>query len=49
VIVQKFSLAETARSLEINPNMITSWMEEHEQDDDSQSFRVSGKLTPEQE
>ena len=49
VVDQKFSRAEAARSLEINPNLITRWMKEHEQDNDGQAFRGNGKLTPEQE
>lgn len=49
VVDQKFSRAEAARSLEINPNLITRWMKEYEQDNDGQAFRGNGKLTPEQE
>ena len=49
VVDQKFSRAEATRSLEINPNLITRWMKEHEQDNDGQAFRGNGKLTPEQE
>jgi len=49
VVDQKFSRAEAARSLGINPNMITRWMKEYEQDSDGQAFRGNGKLTPEQE
>jgi transposase len=49
VVDQKFSRAEAARSLDINPNMITRWMKEYEQDSDGQAFRGNGKLTPEQE
>ena len=49
VVDQKFSRAEAARSLEINPNLITRWMKEYEEDNDGQAFRGNGKLTPEQE
>lgn len=49
VVDQKFSRAEAARNLEINPNLITRWMKEYEKDQDGQAFRGNGKLTPEQE
>ena len=49
VVDQKFSRSEAARNLEINPNLITRWMKEYEEDQDGQAFRGNGKLTPEQE
>lgn len=48
VVDPKFSRAEAARSMEINPNLITRWMKEYEEDHDGQGFRGNGKLTPEQ-
>ena len=38
-----------AWSLEVDPNLITRWIKEHEQDNDGQAFRGNGKPTPEQE
>jgi len=49
VVDQKFSRSEAARNLEINPNLITRWMKEYEEDQDGQAFRGNGKLTPKQE
>jgi transposase len=49
VIEQQYTRTEAARSLEINPNLITHWIKEHEQDNDRQTFRGNGKLMPEQE
>jgi transposase len=49
VVEQQYTRAETARSLEINPNLITRWIKENEQDNNGQAFRGNGKLTPEQE
>lgn len=49
VLEQEYTRAEAARSLDINPNMITRWIKEYEQDNDGQAFRGKGKLTPEQE
>lgn len=49
VVDQKFSRAEAARNLGINPNLMTRWMKEYEEDNDGQAFRGNGKLTPEQE
>ena len=49
MVEQQYTRAEAARSLEINPNLITRWIKEHEQDNDGQAFRGNGKLTPEQE
>lgn len=48
VVEQQYTRAEAARSLEINPNLITRWLKENEQDNNGQAFRVKGKLTPEQ-
>lgn len=49
VLNQQYTRAEAARSLEVNPNLLTRWIKEHEQDNDGQAFRGNGKLTPEQE
>jgi transposase len=49
VVEQQYTRAEAARSLEINPNLITRWLKENEQDNNGQVFRGNGKLTPEQE
>ncbi len=46
---QKRMRSGAARSLEINPNLITRWIQEFKQDEDGQAFRGNGKLTPEQE
>jgi transposase len=32
----------------VNPNLITRWIKEHEQDNNGQAFRGNSKLTPEQ-
>ena len=47
VLEQEYTKAEAARSLEINPNLITRWIQEHQADDTGQAFRGHGKLTPE--
>lgn len=47
VIEQGYSQAEAARSLSINPNVLSRWIKEHEADD-GQAFRGNGKLTAEQ-
>ena len=47
VLEQGYSRAHAARSLEINPNMLGSWIKEHESVD-GQAFRGNGKLTAEQ-
>jgi transposase len=47
VLEQGYTRAEAARSLEINANMLTRWIKEHETDD-GQAFRGNGKLSPEQ-
>ena len=49
VLEQGYSIAEAARSLEIRANMLSRWIKEYQTDDDGQSFRGNGKLTPEQE
>ena len=33
VLEQEYTKAEAARSLEINPNLITRWIQEHQADD----------------
>ena len=49
VLDQEYTRAEAARSLEINPNLITRWMtQEYQADHSGQAFRGNGKLTPEQ-
>mgnify|MGYP001349723355 CR=1 FL=1 len=49
VLEQEYTKVEAARSLEINPNLITRWIQEHQADDSGQAFRGNGKLTPELE
>ena len=49
VLNQQYTRSEAARSLEVNPNLVTRWIKEYEQDNDGQAFRGNGKLTPEQE
>ena len=49
VLDQGYTIAEAARSLEINANMLRRWIKKRQIDDDGQSFRGNGKLTPEQE
>jgi transposase len=49
VLDQGYTIAEAARGLEIRANMLGRWIKEHEADDNGQSFRGNGKLTPEQE
>jgi transposase len=44
VVEQQYTRAEAARSLGINPNLITRWLKENEQE-----FRGNGNLTPVQE
>lgn len=46
---QGYSVAEAARSLGINENMLRRWIKQHSEDDSGQAFRGNGKLTPEQE
>ena len=49
VLDQGYAIAEAARSLEIRANMLGRWIKEHQADNNGQSFRGNGKLTPEQE
>jgi transposase len=44
VVEQQYTRAEAARSLGINPNLITRWLKEN-----GQEFRGNGNLTPVQE
>lgn len=44
---QGYSRAEAARSLSINPNVLSRWIKEHEADR-GDAFRGNGKLTAEQ-
>ena len=46
---QGLTIAEAARSLEINANMLNRWIKESQADNNGQAFRGNGKLTPEQE
>ena len=48
VLDQGYTRAEAAKSLDINPNLLTRWIKE-QKNDDGQSFRGNGKLTPEQQ
>lgn len=48
VVEQNYSQAEASRSLGVNPNMLSRWIKEAE-NDDRQAFRGNGNLTPEQE
>ena len=47
VLEQNYSRAEAARSLSIDPNVLSRWIKEHESED-TQPFRGKGKLTVEQ-
>jgi len=49
VMDQGLTIAEAARSLEINTNMLNRWIKESQADNNGQAFRGNGKLTPEQE
>lgn len=49
VMDQGLTIAEAARSLEINANMLGRWIKESQADNNGQAFRGNGKLTPEQE
>lgn len=49
VLDQGFTIAESARSLEIRANMLGRWIKESEADNNGQAFRGNGKLTPDQE
>ena len=48
VVEQNYTVAEAARSLDINSNMLGRWIKEQENEGE-QAFRGNGKLTPEQE
>lgn len=48
VLEQGYSQSEAAKSLSINPNILSRWISEH-QSDDGHAFRGNGNLTPEQE
>ena len=48
VLDQQYTRTKAACSLEINPNLINRWIQEHQADDSGQAFRGNGKLTPEQ-
>ena len=48
VIEQDYSIADAARSLGINANMLGRWVKAH-RSEEGQAFRGNGKLTPEQE
>jgi transposase len=49
LVLDQRSIAEAVRSLEINANILRRWIKEYQVDDDGQTFRGNGKLTPEQE
>ena len=49
MLEQEYTEVEATRSLEINPDLITRWIQEHQGDDLGQAFRRNGKLTPELE
>jgi len=49
VLDQGLTIAEAARNLEIRANMLGRWIRESQADNNGQSFRGNGKLTPEQE
>ncbi len=48
VIEQDYSIADAARSLGINANMLGRWVKQR-RSEEGQAFRGNGKLTPEQE
>jgi transposase len=48
VLNQQYTRSEAARSLEVNPNLITRSIKEHEQDNDGQTFCGNGKISSEQ-
>jgi transposase len=49
VMEQGYTRSEAARSLSINPNMLTRWIKEHETEtENAQAFRGAGKLTADQ-
>ncbi|SER44974.1 transposase, partial [Nitrosomonas sp. Nm51] len=43
VVDQGLTIAEAARSLEINANMLGRWIKESQADDNGQAFRGNGK------
>jgi transposase len=47
VLDQGYTIADAARSLEINRSVLQRWIKEIETDD-GHAFRGNGKLTPEQ-
>ena len=47
VTEHEYRVAEAARNLGINANMLSRWVQEY-RDDDGQAFRGNGKLMPEQ-
>ena len=47
VTEQNYSQAEAARSLGLDPKVISRWLKEHTQEE-GQAFRGNGKLTAEQ-
>ncbi len=47
VTEQNYSQAEAARSLGLDPKLISRWLKEHTQEE-GQAFRGNGKLTAEQ-
>jgi transposase len=49
VVEQQYTGAGRSAKSGINPNMITRWLKENEQDNNGQAFRGNGKLTSEQE
>lgn len=48
VLEQAYSRTDAAKSLGINPNMLSRWIKEADSED-GQAFRGNGKLAPEQE
>ena len=42
VLDQGYTVAEAARSLEINANMLRRWIKESQADNDGQAFRGNG-------
>ena len=48
VLEKEYSRAEASRSLGVNPHILGRWVKEHQQDE-GQTFRGNGNLTPEQE
>jgi len=48
VTEQKYSCAAAARSLGLNANMLSRWIQELKSGDDK-AFRGNGRMTPEQE